>query len=208
MRMQPRAVWKVGTTVAVMLWTGSLTAPSSAAGESKRWVLDPTSTEVSFDVGATGHDIHGSVAVGSGEILFDTATGSASGAIVVGAASALTGNNGRDKTLRHDVFEADRFPEIRFVPARFTGELPESGTAAVTLEGSIVMLGLAHPLSLPARVTVSGPRVLAETTFSIPFLEWGLHDPSIMFLRVGKVVAVTVKAAGTLTGLDAEAPAR
>lgn len=41
-------------------------------------------------------------------------------------------------------------------------------------------------------------RLKADTRFSIPFVEWGLKDPSVAFLRVKKVVEVHVKAEGRL----------
>jgi polyisoprenoid-binding protein YceI len=198
----------LGGSMVAMLCVGSLGGATTAAADARRWVLDPAASEVSFDVGATGHDVHGTVAVGSGEILFDSTNGTASGEIVVGAATAQTGNGKRDATLRNDVFEVLRYPEIRFVARRFTGELPTSGSGDVTLEGSLVLLGKEHPLSLPAHVTVSGPRVSAETVFTVPFLDWGLHDPSVFFLRVSNLVAIKVKTMGTLTEIPAGEPSR
>lgn len=199
---------KLGGSIVAVLCAMSLGGATTAAADARRWVLDPAASEVSFDVGATGHDVHGTVAVGSGEILFDSANGTASGEIVVGAATAQTGNGKRDATLRDDVFEVLRYPEIRFVARRFTGELPISGSGEVTLEGSLVLLGKEHPLSLPAHVTVSGPQVSAETVFTVPFLDWGLHDPSVFFLRVSNLVAIKVKTKGTLTEIPAGEPSR
>ena len=45
---------------------------------------------------------------------------------------------------------------------------------------------------------MAGGRVVAETSFEIPFVAWGLRDPSFMVLRVAKVVSVTVRAEGEL----------
>jgi hypothetical protein len=44
--------------------------------------------------------------------------------------------------------------------------------------------------------------VEATTTFVVPYVEWGLHDPSMMVLRVAKTVGVTVQAKGTLSATE------
>ena len=52
-----------------------------ALAEQRVLVLDPAASKVSFTLGATGHDVHGALAVKSGRIAFDPATGTASGEI-------------------------------------------------------------------------------------------------------------------------------
>jgi polyisoprenoid-binding protein YceI len=176
-------------------------APLAAAEH--RLILDPRDTEVTFDLEATGHDIHGLVELKSGEIAFDPVTGAASGQIVLDAAGAETGNSSRDKTMRNEVFEIAKFPEIRFAPVRLEGDVPAAGKGHVTLHGSIEIHGVAHPLALPAELTVEGGRVDAVAEATIPYQEWGLHDPSVLFLRVARVVAVSIHARGELQEGDA-----
>jgi polyisoprenoid-binding protein YceI len=169
------------------------------AAVEQRLVLDPRQTEVSFDLDATGHDVHGLVALESGEVTFDLASGVATGAIVLDASQAFTGNASRDRTMRGEVLEVAKFPTIEFMPGKVTGELATEGSSKVTLHGVIRLHGEPHPLALPATVEVHGGHVKAEARFEIPYQDWGLHDPSVLFLRVARVVAVTVRAEGELT---------
>jgi polyisoprenoid-binding protein YceI len=169
-------------------------APLAAA--ERRLVLDPARTEVAFDLEATGHDVHGLFSLARGEVRFDPESGAASGEIVLDAASGETGNSSRDRTMAEEVLEAASFPEIRFVPQRLIGRVADQGTSEVTLEGRLTLHGSEHAMALPARVSVDGGHVTAETSFPIPYLDWGLHDPSVLFLRVARVVGVVVKADG------------
>jgi polyisoprenoid-binding protein YceI len=181
----------------ISILTLLLVAAAPVAAE-QRLVLDPARTEVAFDLEATGHDVHGIFSLARGEVRFDATTGAASGEIVLDATSGRTGNNSRDRTMREEVLEAASFPEIRFVPQRLVGALAERGTSEVTLEGRVSLHGTEHPLALPAKVSVDGGHVTVEAVFPIPYLDWGLRDPSVLFLRVARVVGIVVKADGRL----------
>jgi len=170
-------------------------------------LLEPAATDVSFEVEATGHDVHGLLALESGRVEFDPETGDAAGAIVIDATRAETGNGSRDRTMRDKVLEIALFPRIEFVPAQLTGELAAEGASEVTLHGIVTLHGDTHPLALPARVEIHDGRLTAEATFTIPYQDWGLHDPSILFLRVARVVSVTVHATGALRSAAAGAEA-
>lgn len=176
----------------------ALLAVPAARAEEQTLTLDPTATAVHFSVEATGHDVHGSFHITGGAVRFDPATGAAAGEIRVDALSAETGNGSRDKTLRGDVLETERFPVFVFTPERLIGALPESGAAKVELRGVVALHGAAHPMTLPATVDVSGDRIKLSAEFPVPYVEWGLHNPSIMFLRVADVVQVRIEGEGTL----------
>ncbi len=160
--------------------------------------LDPAASKVSFTLPATGHDVEGTFALKSGRITFDSQTGAASGEITIDLKGAQTGNESRDKTMHEDVLETAAHPVAVFRAEKIRGTVAPSGTSQVTLDGVLTFHGADHKLSLPAKVDVQGGRLKAETRFSIPFVEWGLKDPSIMFLRVEKAVQVKVSAEGRL----------
>jgi hypothetical protein len=47
-------------------------------------------------------------------------------------------------------------------------------------------------------VRTENDHVTARGSLTIPYVEWGLDDPSFLLLRVSKTVDVTLEVAGTL----------
>jgi polyisoprenoid-binding protein YceI len=187
---------KCRTVVALTLFASL--AALTAHAEQRVLVLDPAATKVGFTLDATGHDVEGTMAVKSGRLAFDSDSGAASGEIVLDLQSAQTGNGSRDKTMHNDVLETKKFPTAVFRAESIEGAVAPSGSSQVTLDGTLSFHGGEHKVKLPAKVDVQNGRVTADTKLTIPYVEWGLHDPSIMILRVAKVVTVDVHALGSL----------
>lgn len=183
---------------ALLLALNALAALAAVPGHAEVLALDPAASKVSFTLPATGHNVEGTFALKSGRVTFDSQTGAASGEITIDLASGQTGNKSRDKTMREDVLETAAHPVAVFRAEKIRGTVAPSGTSQVTLDGVLNFHGADHKLSLPAKVDVQGGRLKAETRFTIPFVEWGLKDPSVMFLRVEKTVQVRVSAEGHL----------
>lgn len=182
------------TALTLVLASGAfLGAP--AMGD--RLVLDPAATKLTFVLGATGHDVEGTLKLASGEVTFDPAGGPASGAITIDAQSAQTGSSGRDKTMHADVLESAKYPQFVFTPRRLIGTIAESGTSKATLEGELAIHGRVESMILPTTVVVEGDQIRATTSFAIPFVAWGMKDPSVLFLRVEKEVQVNLEARGS-----------
>jgi polyisoprenoid-binding protein YceI len=171
---------------------------SPAIAVERTLTLDPTNTEVTFELGATGHDVHGVLHLERGAIRFDTATGAASGEVTIDARLTETGNAKRDKTMHAKVLESATYPSMVFHAKSVEGELAPSGHSRITLGGTVSLVGKDHPLSIPADVEMSNGAVAVSATFPIPFVEWGLHDPSTFLLKVAKQVGVSIAAKGTL----------
>lgn len=173
-------------------------APGAAQAVERQLDLASETTRVTISLPATGHDVEGTFHLTRGSLRFDPETGQASGEIVVDATGGETGNKSRDKTMRQDVLEIAKFPEIVLAIERIEGAVPESGKGEFTLHGKFHLHGVEHPLALPVKAEIQGGRAVADTSFAVPFIDWGLHDPSIFFLRVEPVVTVNVHAEGDL----------
>jgi len=160
--------------------------------------LDPAATRVAFHLDATLHSASGTLALSRGEIRCDPATGVAAGEVVLSAASADTGHEGRDAKMHHEVLESATYPEIVFRPTAIVADVDERGTGAVTLAGTVAIHGSEHEVKVTAAVSRDGDTVRATGSLAVPYVAWGMRDPSVFVLRVAKVVDVSFTAVGSL----------
>lgn len=161
--------------------------------------LDPARTQITFTLGATLHTVDGSFKLKSGAIQFNPATGKASGNIVVDATSGESGNNSRDRKMHKSVLESQNYPEIVFVPERVQGQVLLSGESHVQIQGLVKLHGSQHEITIPADIQVTGAQLTANLHFAVPYVEWGLKDPSTFVLHVEKKVDVAIRVAGSLS---------
>ena len=120
------------------------------------------------------------------------------GEIAIDAVSAATGNTKRDRKMHARVLRSSEFTKISLTANHLEGELDHDGSSGVTLHGRIALLGEAHEIAIPLRVDIAGESFVAVGEFDIPYVDWGLEDPSTFVLRVAKVVGVKITARGTI----------
>jgi len=186
-----RGAWLVAVLV-------PFTLVGPAPAEEQTLTLDPAATQISFTLGATLHTVDGSLRLSHGELRFDPAGGAASGEIVLDAQAAQTGNASRDTKMHREVLESERFPSIVFRAGEL--ELLSRGETAaqVRLRGRLELHGQSLPFELPATLAAHGDRLEILSSFRVPYLDWGMQDPSNFLLRVERFVDVTVHAEGRL----------
>jgi polyisoprenoid-binding protein YceI len=166
--------------------------------------LDPEKTTVNFTLGATLHTVHGTFRLKRGVIRFDPTAGTASGMVVVEAASGQTWNKRRDHTMHRDVLQSERYSDIAFTPTHVTGAVLPQGESTVQVEGVLRLRGSDHAITLPFQVQVTGNELRAATQFVVPYVAWGLKNPSTFFLHVADKVGLSIVATGTLTTAAAQ----
>lgn len=172
----------------------------ASAAQQMVFTFDPAATKIQFTLGAALHTVHGTMHLKSGEIRFDPATGSARGEVIVDASSAETGNKSRDAKMHKEVLQSARYPMIAFTPQRLAGIIQSGGASRVQLSGLFEIDGRQHPITLSVDVdrTSSAAATSAMTKFSIPYVRWGLTNPSTFFLRVSDRVDMEIDASGQL----------
>src|SRR5262245_29523631 len=158
--------------------------------------LDPAATTIEWTLGATLHTVVGRARLAGGVVRFDAETGTASGEIAVDATSASTGLALRDRTMHQDVLESARHPRIVYRAERLRVLRRDGARAEVELEGVHDLHGEQRRLVLPARVEARGGRIAIEAGFRVPYVEWGMRDPSTFLLRGDRFVGVRVRPGG------------
>jgi polyisoprenoid-binding protein YceI len=177
-----------------LAWSGA-----NAAAQDLTLQFDPQHTTVNFTLGDVLHTVRGSFGLGHGSVNVGLASGKITGEIVIDGRSGATGNGMRDRKMHREVLESDRYPEIVFRPNHVDGRLLPRGKSSVSVHGIFSIHGADHELTVPAQVEMFPDRWTATLHFSIPYVKWGMKNPSTLFLRVNDSVDIEVNAAGTIT---------
>ena len=161
--------------------------------------FDPPQTQIRWTLSAMLHTVHGTFQLKSGRIRFDPVTGKASGQLVVSAASGESGNESRDKHMHQSILESARFADIVFTPDQVIGKMEPEGKSTIQVHGNFHLHGAGHEFTLPVEVEMRNGQAAAVAHFSIPYLRWGLKNPSTFVLRVGDSVDVEIQASAKVT---------
>jgi polyisoprenoid-binding protein YceI len=172
---------------------------SGTAWSQQHYKVDPASSEVHFTLGASDGPVNGTFHLGSGEFTLDPATGAMTGTVTVDAASGDSGKKNRDKKMTNDQMKAQTYATVTFAPTKFSGQLKETGDSTGQVDGAFTLIGQAHPISVPMTVHMEGDRFTAMGEFTVPFVSWGMKDPSWFVMKVDKEVKVQLKLTGTVT---------
>lgn len=201
--------WKsTGTTAAAIFGMGLFlsAAPTPPRPQTGRpavvqeitFSVDPAQSKVHFMVDTTLHTVHGTFTLKNGAIHFDPETGKAAGEIVVFAASADSGNSSRDEKLHKEVLECAKYPDAIFRPTQIEGKISAFGSSDVKLYGTFVLHGGSHDIVVPVHAELHGDSWKGTGKFDIPYVQWGLKNPSNFVLKVQPVVNVDLDMTGSL----------
>lgn len=186
--------WSFGFALALL-------AGPAAAGEMSVFHLDPERSSVEFVLDATLHKVRGSLGPVRGRIAFDPESDLATGEVVIDLTRAETGVDRRDRKMHEKTLETDRHPEAvyRIYQIDMPDHLQE-GRNELQLHGELDFHGATREISVPAVAVLDGEEVRATAWIEVPYVDWGLDDPSFFILRVGKSVRVEMEVVGRLEG--------
>ena len=160
--------------------------------------LDPGQTEVHFTLKDTIHTVHGTFKMSAGAIDFDPQTGEASGQIVVDTGSGASGNDSRDGKMKREYLEAPSFPVATYDVEHVNGYDSAKQIQKITVNGTMTLHGAKHALVMEFALSRDGQTTVAVTHFLIPYVAWGIKDPSNAFIHVEKEVLMEISARGAL----------
>ncbi len=195
-RMSLRSVFMRRIRVAVAFLT---LVTVRAAAQEQSLQADPQHTTINFTLGDVLHTVHGSFQLKRGALRLDPASGKLAGEVVVDARSGVSGSGMRDRKMNREVLESDRYPEIAFRPDRVDGTLAPQGKSIVRVHGMFNIHGSDHELTVPADVQLFPDHWTASIHFTVPYTNWGMKNPSTLFLKVGESVDIDMNVAGNLS---------
>ena len=159
-------------------------------------IVDPGQSKVHWTVDSTLHTVRGTFAVKSVALHFDPETGKAGGEIVVFATSGESANSSRDEKMHKVVLESAKYPDAAFRPTQVEGKVAASGNSDVQLHGVFLLHGSEHELTVPVHAVMSSGTWKGTAKFEVPYIRWGLKDPSNWLLKVKPAVQVDLELAG------------
>jgi polyisoprenoid-binding protein YceI len=170
-----------------------------AFAQHQTFTVNPDSSHVAFSLGGNTHHVDGTFHVQSGSIDFDRSRQGISGSVVVAAGSGNSGDQGRDKKMNTDVLDVSHFAEVTFAPNSYQGTIAPSGDSTIQVSGVFTLHGAPHDLTAPMQIHIDGATLTAKTHFTVPYVKWGLKDPSIFILKVAKEVDIDLTLVGSLS---------
>jgi polyisoprenoid-binding protein YceI len=198
--LRPNIVRTFAARCIVAVLASFLLLPSTARAQatgSSEFKLDPAQSTIKFTLDTTLHTVEGTFKFKSGHLSFDPGTGKASGQITADATSADTGNKGRDKKMHQEMLESQKYPEIIFMPRQVKGSVNPQGTSQVELSGVFRIHGQDHESTVTLSVQRQpGGAIQADAKISVPYIKWGLKNPSSFLLRASDTVGVEIHVTG------------
>lgn len=171
---------------------------TTTAASSLSLALDPAQSKVHWTLPGSLHTVHGTFAVTRGSLDFDRDSGKTSGEIVVNARSGESGNDSRDSRMHKEILETAKYPDVVFHPAQVEGKVAASGPSDVKVHGTISVHGSDHEITALVHAELLGETWKGTAKFDIPYVQWGIKNPSNFLLKADKVVGIEVEMAGPL----------
>ena len=173
-------------------------APAALA-QHQTFVVNPDASEVKITLKTTHELVNGTFHVQSGSIEFDRTAPKMSGSVVVHAGSGKTGNDSRDKKMNKDILKVEQYATVSFEPKTYTGAIALSGDSTIQVTGVFTLLGTPHEITIPILVHLEGITATAKAHFIVPYVQWGLKNPSFMIWKADNDVAIDIFLDGRLS---------
>jgi polyisoprenoid-binding protein YceI len=170
----------------------------AALAQRQTFVVNPNSSEVKMTLKTTHEVVNGTFHVQSGSIEFDRGTPQMSGSVVVLAGSGKTGNGSRDKKMNKDILQVEQHATVSFEPKSYAGAIAASGDSTIQVTGIFTLLGTPHQITVPTLIHIEGTTAVAKAHFVVPYVQWGLKNPSFLVWKADNDVAMDLSLTGRL----------
>jgi polyisoprenoid-binding protein YceI len=181
---------------AAQLTTAAPQQSAPAVPQQFTLTLDPALSSIHWVLDTTLHTVHGTFLLKRGNITFATDGGKASGEMVAAATSGESGNDSRDKKMHNEILESQKYQEIIFRADRIDGKVSAIGASSVQIHGTLSLHGTEHELTVPVQEEITGGQWKGTAKFTVPYIQWGLKNPSTFLLKADPTVEVELQLSG------------
>jgi polyisoprenoid-binding protein YceI len=181
-----------------VLALAAILAPAALA-QHQTFVVNPDTSELKITLKTTHELVNGTFHVQSGSIEFDRSTPKMSGSVVVLAGSGKTGNGSRDKKMNKDILQVEQHATVSFEPKSYAGTIAPSGDSTIQATGIFTLLGTPHEITIPILVHLESTTAAAKAHFVVPYVRWGLKNPSFLIWKADNDVAIDLSLNGRLS---------
>jgi polyisoprenoid-binding protein YceI len=171
-----------------VLALAAMLAPAALA-QHQAFAVNPGASGVKMTLNTTHEVVNGSFHIESGAIEFDRGNSRMSGSVTVLAGSGKTGNDSRDKKMNKDILKVDQY----------TGTIAASGDSTIQVSGVFTLIGNPHELTIPMQIHIDGSKATATAKFVVPYVQWGLKNPSFLIWKAENDVAIDLVLVGQLS---------
>jgi YceI-like domain len=173
-------------------------APAVLA-QHQTFAVNSDASEVKMKLNTTHEVVDGTFHIQFGSINFDRTASNISGVVIVAAGSGKTGNDSRDKKMNKDILKVDQFATVSFAPKAYNGTIAASGDSTIQVSGVFTLLGTAHDLTIPMQIHIDGSKATARAQFVVPYVQWGLKNPSFLIWKADNDVAIDLNLVGQVS---------
>jgi polyisoprenoid-binding protein YceI len=165
----------------------------------QNFTANPNTSEIKMTLNTTHEVVNGTFHLQSGSVAFDRHSPALSGSLIVTAASGNTGNASRDKRMDKEILKVDQFAIVSFAPKSYSGVIAPSGDSTIQVSGVFTLLASPHDLTIPVQIHIDGANLTARSHFEIPYVQWGLKNPSFLIWKAETNVAIDLNLTGQLS---------
>lgn len=172
---------------------------ASFAGEMYTIVQGGSHNLVTFTSEAPLEAIVGKTNIVTGFVMLPDETTNGSAEVHVDLTSLDTGMSLRNKHMRENHLETDKYPEAVFkltsllIPG---GELADGQKVAVSVSGTLLLHGVSREISPIAWLTVSGDDLTIEAKFSVSLKDYNITRPEFLVMKLADEQRIEVKLVG------------
>jgi polyisoprenoid-binding protein YceI len=182
----------------VVLALAVILAPAALA-QHQTFAVNPDASEVKMKLNTTHEVVNGTFHIQSGSINFDRTASHISGIVIVAAGSGKTGNDSRDRKMNKDILKVEQYTNVSFASKAYNGTIAATGDSTIQVSGVFTLLGNPHDLTIPMQIHIDGSKATAKAQFVIPYVQWGLKNPSFLIWKAENDVSIDLNLVGQVS---------